>query len=372
MTVTPRQCLAGLSPTVHGGPDYAEYRELGISPDDVLDFSVNANPSDPPPELRRILAGVSVSRYPDTESWAVRQAAGRRFGQRPEQVLAGNGSAELIWLACLAYLQPGDSVLVGHPTFGEYEAAARVHGARVARVALPLTGGDPPARWSAELETHRPRVAFICNPNNPTGRLLAPEGLREMFRHHPDTLFAVDEAYVDFVAGAPSLLEGDIPANLVVLRSMTKFSALAGLRLGLAFGSPDAVAGLRAVKPPWNVNAMAQAAGVYALEHSELGPDLAALGAANRELRGGLESLGLEPLPSDCNFFLLPIGALAARLRGSGTAAARVRRALLGRGILVRDCTSFGLPEHVRLSLRPPEDGRALLAAVAELAGERR
>src|SRR5579883_2490291 len=138
--------------------------------------------------------------------------------------------------------------------------------------------------------------------------------------------------------------------------SLTKFSALAGLRVGLAFAQPRVVDALRKVKPPWNVNAVAQAAGEYALRHPELLPDLAWLHAARDELMQGLRRLGLAPLPTDCNFFLVPIGD-----------AAGIRRKLLGCGCLVRDCASFGLPDHIRIAARSPEDNAKLLAAFEEV-----
>ncbi|MFI5266227.1 MAG: pyridoxal phosphate-dependent aminotransferase [Chloroflexota bacterium] len=318
--------------TVHGGLDYAELRELGIAPEEVLDFSVNTNPAPIPDELRRVIVSADVSTYPDSQCWQLREAAAEAYGVRPEQVIAGNGSSELIWLIGLAFLEPGDRVLVRQPTFGEYEAAARIHRAEVRRYDGPLPEGHA-------------KVTFICNPNNPTGDYAPLVDL-------PGGLVIVDEAYTDFVPGRPTLIGPDMPDNLMVLRSFTKFSALAGLRLGLAFGQPPLIEALRRVKPPWNVNAVAQAAGEYALRHHELLPDLHWLLAARQALVEGLRRLGLRPLPTDCNFFLTPVGE-----------ARELRRKLLAQRCLVRDCTSFGLPDHVRIAVRTPEENRRLLAA---------
>src|SRR5207237_6561894 len=132
---------------------------------------------------------------------------------------------------------------------------------------------------------------------------------------------------------------------LVVLRSLTKFAGLAGLRLGLAFGQPPVIETLRTVQPPWSVNVMAQAAGVYVLSHDQLLPDLTALATGKAALIDGLRGLGLEPLASECNFFLVEVIELARRAGGGQAAGAFVRRELLARRCLVRDCASFGLPE---------------------------
>ncbi len=341
--------LGRLQPVAHGGPDEAELCELGVPPDELLDFSVNTNPAPIPDELRRVIASADVSTYPDSDCRRLREAAAEAYGVRPEQVLAGNGSAELIWLIALAFVEAGDSVLLPQPTFGEYERAALIHAATILRVpACPSLDIDV---FESILE-RAPRVAFVCNPNNPTGRQMAPALLTEVARRHPETLLVVDEAYADFVAGRPTTISSAMPENLVVLRSLTKFSALAGLRLGVAFGQPEAICWLGKVKPPWNVNAAAQAAGEYALRHPELLPDLDWLAEAREEMLQGLRGLGLKPLPTDCNFFLLPLAG-----------GARVRRLLLEQRCLVRDCTSFGLPDHVRIAVRSGEDNRRLLAA---------
>src|SRR5713226_8410697 len=257
---------------VHGGPDLRELRQLGLGPEDVLDFSVNTNPAPIPDELRRVIVATDVTTYPDSECLALREAAAGAYGVTPEYVLAGNGSSELIWLICLAFLREGDLVQLRQPTFGEYERAARIHRAEV-------------RTYSGLLPNAPAKLTFICNPNNPTGDYTP---LSEL----PEGLVVLDEAYSDFVAGRPTAVGPDMPDNLIVLRSLTKFSALAGLRLGLALAQPPLIEKLRAVKPPWNVNAAAQAAGEYALRHPELLPNLERLGIAREELVAGVRRLG--------------------------------------------------------------------------------
>jgi histidinol-phosphate aminotransferase len=342
--LAPKSHLAAVRPATHGGLNHAELRQLGISPEDVLDFSVNTNPVPIPAELRQVITSANVATYPDSACRGLREAVAIAYGVTPEQVLAGNGSSELIWLVGSAYVEAGDTVLVRQPTFGEYEAAARVQGAVVATYA---------DTFESALRTHAPKAMFVCNPNNPTGDQLQPNEVVQLARRYPATLFVVDEAYADFVDGRPTAISPDMPDNFLVLRSLTKFAALAGLRLGLAFGQPVVIEALTKVKPPWNVNAAAQAAGEYALGHPELLPDLDNLASARSGLIDGLRRLGLRPLPTSCNFFLVPVkGAYDLRAR------------LLVAGCLVRDCTSFGLPDHIRIAVRTPEDNLRLVQAL--------
>ena len=346
------------SELVHGALDHAELAALGITPSEVLDFSANTNPFGPAPGVRQALEAVPLDRYPDRESLALRQALAAQLGVPVEQVLAGNGSSELIWLAALAFLQPGDDVLVLEPTYGEYARAAALAGARTHAVSAS------PGRWfewptdvvEAALDRLAPRLAFICRPNNPTGTVLPLAHLSAWADGHRETLFVVDEAYLDFSGEKSALTLG--ADNLLVLRSLTKAHALAGLRLGFAIGTRERIEALRRVRPPWSVNALAQAAGVAALaDTGHLIGSLHALARAKRQLVEDLAVAGFAPLDSATSFFLLEVGD-----------AAHVRDALLRRHLLVRDCTSFGLPTYVRISARQPEHNARLLAALHEVA----
>ncbi|PWH17250.1 MAG: aminotransferase class I/II, partial [Ardenticatenia bacterium] len=193
----------------------------------------------------------------------------------------------------------------------------------------------------------------ICNPNNPTGTILPSEILRRWCLAHPDTLFVVDESYHAFAMGFQSAISLGCE-NLLVVRSMTKDYALAALRLGYAVGAEMVIEALRRVRPAWNVNALAQAAGLAALSDEEhLHRSLEVLLGATRVLRQEIHTLGWKPLPSAVHFFLMHVGNGAA-----------FRSALLRYGILVRDCASFGLPAYVRIAPRRPEENVRLIAAL--------
>jgi histidinol-phosphate/aromatic aminotransferase/cobyric acid decarboxylase-like protein len=202
----------------------------------------------------------------------------------------------------------------------------------------------------------QPQVAFLCNPNNPTGAIISLGAIAGWAQAQPRTLFAVDEAYLAFAAGLRSALATEVN-NVLVLRSMTKDYALAGLRLGYAVGRREVINVLAQVRPPWSVNALAQAAGVAALADEEhLRRSLGELARAKEALVAGLRGLGLRPLPSAVQFFLIRVGDGAA-----------FRRALLQRKVQVRDCASFGLPSYVRIATRRPEENALLLEAIREV-----
>jgi histidinol-phosphate/aromatic aminotransferase/cobyric acid decarboxylase-like protein len=210
-----------------------------------------------------------------------------------------------------------------------------------------------PERVADRLASWRPRIVFLCDPNNPTGTVLPPEVIAGWARSHPRALFVVDEAYLPFARGLASVLAG-APDNVLVLRSLTKDFALAGLRLGYAVGAPNVIERLRRAQPPWSVNALAQAAGVASLrDTAHRDRSLERLAGAKQELVEGLTRLGLAPLPSVTHFFLVKVGDGAA-----------FRSALLRRGVVVRDCASFGLPAYVRIAARRPEENERLLDAV--------
>jgi histidinol-phosphate aminotransferase len=350
--------IAQTPPAHHGAFDYAELEQLGLSPEAVLDFSVNSNPYGPSPQVRQAVAGAPLDRYPDRESLELRRALATQLGVAFGHIVTGNGTAELLWLISFAFLQQRDRVLVIGPTFGEYARTAALMGARVKTwQAQPEENfAVSPEAIERQLFHSNPKLVFLCNPNNPTGRLVPVEMIAGWARTFPQTLFIVDEAYLAFAAARSALSLG--LDNILVLCSMTKEYALAGLRLGYAVShNPAVITALAQVRPAWNVNGLAQAAGVAALaDRTYLHQCLSALGSATKSLRAELASLGLSPVTSAAHFFLAPVGN-----------GADFRRRLLEQGVLVRDCASFGLPAYVRIATRRPEENERLLAAIRGL-----
>ncbi len=347
-----------VEPAVHGALDFAELERLGIQPDEVLDFSVNSNPFGPSPAVRAAIAAAPLDRYPDRESLALRRALAERLGCLSEQILVGNGTAELIWLAAFANLAAGDQALILGPTFGEYERSIQIMKASAQNLNASVASSFQPniPEIDQKLDSTNFQVVFLCNPNNPTGQVLSIETIGAWADAHPETLFIVDEAYLAFVGGMESALQLR-RVNILVLRSMTKDYALAGLRLGYAVGDEQVIQKLTAIRPPWNVNALAQAAGLAALNdetHQQV--TLAQLQEEKHLLLEGLTALEFAPLPSRTQFFLIPVEN-----------GATFRKGLLRQAILVRDCASFGLPRHVRISPRKHAENLRLLETLKKL-----
>jgi histidinol-phosphate aminotransferase len=336
-----------LRPVAHGSVAAAELAAFGLTPADVLDFSVNTNPLGPSAAVLRAVQDTDWTRYPGDDEAPLRSGLAHQSGMLPDNVALGNGSAELLWLIALAVLQPRDPVVVVGPTFGEYARAARAVGAHVTEVQTPAD--VPPAR-----------LVFVCNPNNPTGTLVGRSEIELLLDEQPDRVVVLDEAYAAFVAErwrAEDLLAAH--PNLVILRSLTKDHALPGLRLGYLLAAPEVAGEVEAVRPPWSVNAGALRAGLATLEpeaQAHVARGRALVATSRAILTDGLTALGYAVQASAANFILVDVGNAMA-----------FRRALVPHGIVVRDCTSFGLPACVRIACRMPEQCARLLDAVTIL-----
>jgi len=337
----------------------AELLKRGISPEGVLDFSSSINPFGPPPGVWESLSRADIAAYPDPDALELRRELAGRLNVSPEELVVGAGAVELLRTVALAYFRPHAPVLIPEPTFGEYEVVSRLLGSPVVRVRFREEDGFAPdvERLAASLKRYRPYAVFLCNPNNPTGFYLEEEGFVRLLAAGRHTLFILDEAYISFVRDAwpsPRFLK---ECFLIIVRSLTKDYALAGVRLGYAIARREAAEVLRRVAPPWSVSAVAQAAGLAALrEPGFLEASVAKVEEAREFLAAGLRRLGLRPLPSRTNFLLVKVGD-----------GDRLRERLLSRGILVRSCRSFGLPEYVRVSVRPLSDCRRLISALEEV-----
>jgi histidinol-phosphate aminotransferase len=343
-----RRHIAALRPVAHGSVSAAELAAFRLTPTDVLDFSVNTNPLGPPANVVEAIGSTNWVRYPGDDEAPLRAALARHTGLEADHIALGNGSAELLWLIALAVLEVGDRVAVLAPTFGEYARAARVVGAAVHECA------------SLEEVPLDARLAFICNPNNPTGVLHASASIVRVLRECPERLIVLDEAYASFAPdrwrSEPLLARF---SNLLILRSLTKDHALPGLRLGYLLAVPEVAAAIEAVRPAWSVNAGALRAGLASLEPSaqaHLERAVSVVAEARRLLIDGFTCLGYQVRPSDANFVLVRVGA-----------GREFRQALLPHGLVVRDATSFGLSEYVRIACRLPEDCQQLLDVVGRL-----
>jgi len=351
----------------HGGDVHKLARRLGLAPEQVIDFSASINPLGPPPA---VLEGLSqgldflLRNYPEPLADSLAQALGRRLGLEPEWILPGNGSTELIHL--LPRALPGRRALILAPAFGEYEAALGRAGWTVEHFPCPPEGGfqPDPETLLRRLEDSFDLV-FLAQPGNPSGAVADRDLVLELAGRQAQQggWLVADEAFIDFAPGCS--LVPDLPGQpgLVVLRSLTKFYGLPGLRLGFLAARPELVERLRALKEPWSVNALAQRAGLICLEEEEFAARTRALIERERpRLAAELEELGCRVWPSAANYLLF-------RLDPGHPPAGRVVEGLARRGLLVRDCANFiGLgPGWLRVSVRLAGENDRLLEELARV-----
>jgi len=359
LSLRPKPEIKKLKACPHGGLNWSELKALGLTPEEVLDFSVSSNPFPPPPGVKKILNTVAINRYPDSETTELRQCLSERLGIAPNNILAGNGSTELIRLIALTYFRQGDLVLILEPTFGEYEVACQIVGAKVLKQ-WRRTENNFASRineTSNLIQQQRPRGVFICNPNSPTGNYLPRQEIEMVLDSCENSLLILDETFIAFVDESWSSIDLIHRGNVIIVRSMTKDYALAGLRLGYAIAHQEIIESLHLVRPPWNVNVMAQKAGVIALEDTDyLEQCKQQIRQAKQFLMDELSRMGFTLVPSKANFFLVRVGD-----------AKVFRSALLKHGILVRDCSSFGLPEYIRIAPRTMPECQKLITAIHSL-----
>jgi histidinol-phosphate aminotransferase len=363
LPLLPRPELKNMPVGTHGGPDYSEIQALELDIDRILDFSVCCNPYPPPPSVRASLRSLNINSYPDPQSGELRSLLSQKLAISMDRILVGNGTTELIRLIGSAYFNIREKVLIVTPTYGEYEIAGRIAGAEILEYRWEWQKSD-----SVNIKELReaigrchPKAVFLCNPNNPTGYYLGREEIASLVSNLDDGLLILDEAYINFVDRPWSSLPLLNRAGIIILRSMTKDYGLAGLRLGYALAGEDIIHTLSRVCPPWNVNSAAQKAGIAVLEAEDyLKQSQNRIRTAQQFLIKELSRLGLTPLPSETNFFLV-------KAPGGGKS---FRKTLLRQGFLVRDCSSFGLSEYVRIAPRTLTDCRKLINAIKKLRNE--
>jgi len=351
----------------HGGDVFAAARDLGSRWTDVKDFSANVNPLGSPPGLKKHLwANFEVIRhYPDPFAEGWRKELAGRFGLSPDQVLAGNGTTSLIYLLARV-LRPKRPVVVV-PAFSEYERALAQIGVKVRRAACREEDDfEVTEKAAARIFAGRPDLVFLANPTSPAGGLISAATL-DLFFHQlkkSEALAVVDEAFLDFTPAPTLTPQVRLNPRLIVLKSLTKFYALPGLRLGYLAGPRPLVKKLLAGFEPWSVNALAQLAGSFCLDQEDYAARTRKAVARERSrLAGGLADAGLGPvIPSRANYLLIKVDR-------PGITVNRLASGLKSRGILVRDCASFQglLRGYIRVAVKDRAANDFLVRAVKEV-----
>lgn len=358
--------LAGF---VHGGNVHAWARERGNEVTAVLDYSANINPLGLAASVREAIVQSldQVIHYPDVEATMLKTAISSYYQVDADRITAGNGAVELIYL--LVHILRPKRVLIPAPAFSEYERAAVAAGAAIEYAYL-----SPADNFAIDIDRLCSQLqgidmVFVGNPNNPTGTLLTVSQMERLLAAagKAGAVVVVDESFMDFIIGdqeytcRPLLKHYD---NLIIIHSLTKFYAIPGLRLGFSLTTPELANKLHAAKDPWNVNLLAQAAGVAALADTEYQhKSREAVRQAKDSLYAGLKELPeIKPFVPAVNYILIDIGA-------SGHDAAQIRSLLAQQNILIRDCSNYpGLSRsYVRVAVKLEEQNKILLERLEQV-----
>jgi len=352
--------ILGIAPYEPGKPIEELERELGIS--DVIKLASNENPLPPTERVMKAMqaALAHINRYPDGSGYYLRQAIARRHGLGADQVILGNGSNDLIELLVRAFLRPREEAVIPHPSFVVYPMIVQAVGG--IRVVVTLKDQRLDLEAMARAITPMTKMVFIANPNNPTATIVTADEVEHFMARVPDKVIVVfDEAYVEFAQGRDfpdSLAYLKQGRKVAALRTFSKAASLAGLRVGYGLADPDCIALLNRIRQPFNVNSVAQAAALAALEdEAHVQECVRTIEAGRTFLTQEFSAMKLKYAPSRANFILVDVGR----------SASDVFHWLLKEGVIVRPMTSFGMETALRVSIGTPEENRRFVKALKKV-----
>lgn len=348
-----------------GGKPIAELaREMGLQVEDIVKLASNENPLGISPKAEHAIqeALLDISRYPDGNSFALRDAVSHKFNVAPNQIVFGNGSNDILELAAHAFLIADSETIYSQHAFAVYPLVTQAMGATGVVVPAKYFGHDLNAMLAAI--NAKTRMIFIANPNNPTGTLLGKGELLAFLKQVPNhVLVVLDEAYDEYLSATHKseaiswLSEFD---NLIISRSFSKAYGLAGLRIGMGLCHADVADMMNRVRQPFNVNSLAQAAAVATLADDDFVARSYALNQAGMaQLTQGLQKLGLEYIPSFANFISIRVGN-----------ATDYYRKLLENGVIVRPVANYEMPEYLRVSIGLFAENAKFLAVLEKIMKE--
>jgi histidinol-phosphate aminotransferase len=351
--------IRAIAPYQGGRPISEIARQFGIDEADIVKLASNENPLGMSPKAQLAIddALLDIARYPDGNSFALREAVSKKFGVAPQQIAFGNGSNDILELAARAFLQASDEVIYSQHAFAVYSLVTQAVGAT--GVVVPAKAFAHDLDGFLKAITAKTRLIFIANPNNPTGTLIDKATLKAFLRQVPSNILVVlDEAYDEYLAAKDKseaiawLAEFD---NLIISRTFSKAYGLAGLRVGFGLMHVDVADILNRVRQPFNVNALAQAAAVASLADDDfVAKSYAANQAGMLQLTQGLNQLGLSYIDSYANFICFAISN-----------ATLVNQRLLENGIIVRPVANYELPDYLRVSIGLFSENQRFLEALA-------
>lgn len=354
--------VRAIAPYQAGKPISEVAREFGLDEDAIVKLASNENPFGVPESAKEAMAAAAaeLGRYPDANGFELKSALSKRYDVPADWITLGNGSNDILELAAKAFVEKDQAVVYAQYSFAVYALATQGIGARHIVVPARNHGHDLEAMAAAiDADT---RLVFIANPNNPTGTFIPGVEIEAFLRKVPANVVVVlDEAYNEYLAEEDQY---DSAAwvkrypNLMVSRTFSKAYGLAGLRVGFGIAQPALTDLMNRVRQPFNVNSLAQAAAIAALNDSAFLERGARNNAAGyQQFVEAFEQMGLEYVPSYGNFVLVKVGKDLA-------AGARVNLALLKQGVIVRPVGNYGLPEWLRISIGLPRENAILIAAL--------
>lgn len=364
MTLPVNPALKELPVYQPGRPIEEVARELGLPAADIIKLASNENPLGPSPAalaaMRAALPNLSL--YPDGNCFYLKQKLAEKLDVSTENIIFGNGSNEIIEFVGHTFMQPGVEVVVSQYCFAVYPIVTKLFGANLIPVPAKNYGHDLAAMLKAV--TPRTRVVFVANPNNPTGTLASKEQVTAFVQGIPqNVLLVLDEAYIEFLDDpadfVPGIRQGKRP-NLILMRTFSKIYGLAGLRIGYGIAQPELVAALEKIRQPFNINSMAQAGALAALDDAEHVLKTRENNANGQKFfADAFRRLGLEFIPSAANFVLVHIG------QGQG-----IFEVLQKQGVIVRPMGGYELPEWIRISVGKPEENERCLKSLKTALGK--
>lgn len=323
-------------------------REAGF-----IKLNTNENPYPPSPTVRKALlaeANASLRLYPDPDATKLRRQAALTYGFDPSQVIAGNGSDDLLAMVARAFVGEGDTLCCPTPTYTLYDTLVKIQGGKIAGVPYPEDYSLP-----ARLAARRAKVTIVATPNSPSGTSIPTAALADLADRLAGIL-VIDEAYADFAEETALSLARE-KENVIVLRTLSKSFSLAGMRVGLGFGPPAILAGMNKVRDSYNLGRLGQAAGEAALKDiGWMEKNVAKIRKTRAILLSALPPLGFSPFPSQSNFVLAK--------RSRGRSAKPVYEALKRKKILVRYFDTPRLSGCLRITVGTDDEIAALLSAL--------
>jgi histidinol-phosphate aminotransferase len=354
--------VRAIAPYIAGKPISEVAREFGLDEANIVKLASNENPLGMPESAKRAMAQAAseLGRYPDANAFELKAALSERYGVPSDWITLGNGSNDILEIAAHAFVEKGQSIIYAQYSFAVYALATQGLGARAIVVPAVKYGHDLDAMLAAI--TDDTRLIFVANPNNPTGTFIEGSKLEAFLDKVPRNVAVVlDEAYTEYLPAEKrydSIEWVRRYPNLLVSRTFSKAFGLAGLRVGFAIAQPELTDLLNRLRQPFNVNTLAQAAAIAALNDQAFLEKSAALNAQGyRRLTEAFEKLGLEYVPSDGNFVLVRVG-------NDDAAGNRVNIELLKQGVIVRPVGNYGLPQWLRVTIGLPEENEAFIAAL--------